>query len=268
MDFLNSIIIGVLQGIIEWLPISSQGSLMIYFSNVLNISPEIAFNYSIFLHLGTVLAALVYFRKKVFDLFTKSTLLGFFKNPFNSNNKNSNFLKFLIISVIFTLLISVPIYFFIGNNIGSLNISLINLLIGILLIITGGVLLFSNIFKFKKPNLSIKNSIFLGLFQGLSVLPGISRSGMTTSVLLFEGFSPEKAFEISFILAIPTVLIGEIGIVIFNGIIFNWMILISLLTSFIIGYLTIGALIRFAKKIDFSYFCFILGLIYIFLFFI
>jgi len=268
MDLLSSIIIGLLQGVFEWLPISSQGGLMIYFSNVLKIAPDIALNYSIFLHLGTTLAALIYFRKDIYNLFTKKTIKDLVNNPFKTENKNSIFLRFLIVAVFFSLLVSVPIYFSVGNNISKISISVINLVIGLLLIATGFLIMFSKRKKLKVGKLSLKNSIYLGLLQGLSVLPGISRSGITTSVLLFEGFNAEKAFRISFILAIPTVLIGEIGLLVFNGLTFDLFIIISLFISFVVGLLTIDLLIKFAKKVNFSTFCFILGVIYIFLFFL
>ncbi|MCK9293214.1 MAG: undecaprenyl-diphosphate phosphatase [archaeon] len=267
MDLLSSIVIGLLQGIFEWLPISSQGGLMIYFSNVLKIAPDIALNYSIFLHLGTTLAALIYFRKEIYNLFTKSSIKDLVNSPFKTKNKDSIFLRFLIVAVFFSLLVSVPIYFYLGNNISKLSISVINLVIGLLLIATGFLILFSKKKKLKTAKLSLKNSIFLGLFQGLSILPGVSRSGITTSVLLFEGFNAEKAFRISFILAIPTVLIGELGLLVFNGFSsFDPFIIISLLVSFVVGLLTIDLLIKFAKRVNFSTFCFILGVIYIFLF--
>jgi undecaprenyl-diphosphatase len=262
MDIINAIIIGILQGIIEWLPISSQGGLMIYLSNILNISIEAAFNNSIFLHLGTVFAALFYFRKDIVSILSISSI----KNIYFPKDENSKLLRFFVSGIFFTLLISGPIYFLIGNNISSLNLTLVNLFIGILLIITGVIMYFPKFVQLKKPKLSIKNSIILGLFQGFSILPGLSRSGLTTSALLFEGFPPEKAFKISFLISIPTILIGELGMLLFSSFVFEKTLLISLVVAFIVGYFTIGILIRFARKINFSYFCFILGFIYILLY--
>ncbi len=265
MDIINYIIIGVLQGIIEWLPISSQGNIIIYLSNVIGITTELAFNYSIFLHFGTVIAAIVYFRKYLAKLLRFNIIKEFLNNPikYKENKEHSNLLRFIIIAVIFTLVISTPLYFLFGTILSDLNVSLVNLLIGVLLIVTGFILLFPRFIKKRVSKLSTKNSIILGLFQGLSILPGLSRSGLTTSVLLFEGFSPEKAFEISFLLSIPTIIVGEVGILIFSGFNFTPMIFISILVAFIVGYFTIDLLIRFARRINFSYFCFILGIIYI-----
>ncbi|MDD3975993.1 MAG: undecaprenyl-diphosphate phosphatase [Candidatus ainarchaeum sp.] len=265
MDLLNYIFLGLIQGIFEWLPISSQGSLVIFLNYFLNIPIDISLNYSVFLHLGTTFSAIIYFRKEIKDLFLQKNIFGFLKNPF-STEKNISFFRFLFISTFISIILGGLIYLFFSNYV--ISFLYINFIIGLLLIFTGIMLYFSKKSFLKKENLSIRNSFFLGLFQAMSTLPGISRSGMTTSVLLFEGFSAEKAFSISFLLSIPFVLIGEIGLIILNGVTFNYFILISIFIAFIVGYFTIGLLLKFAKKVDFSLFCFILGIFYIFLFFI
>ncbi|NCP72451.1 undecaprenyl-diphosphate phosphatase [archaeon] len=274
-EIISYIIIGILQGVVEWLPISSQGNLMVYLSNVLNLSSQLSLNYSILLHIGTLLAAIVYFYKEIKSLLTVKNISLLFKYNFKllkikeSNlDKDFSYLRFIFITVIVTLLISGPIYFLISDGINNFNILLINLIIGLLLFITGFLIFFSRKIFSKKPVLSIKNSFLLGLFQGFSILPGLSRSGLTTSLLLFRGFSPEKAFRISFLVSIPTIFIGEIALLVFNGLFFSPYILISIVVSFIVGYFTIDLLIKFAKKINFSYFCFILGFIYILTYFI
>lgn len=274
-EIINYIFIGILQGIIEWLPISSQGGLVIYLSNILNIAPQLSLNYSILLHTGTLLAATVYFWKNIKEILSLKNISLFLKYNFkllslkeNERDKNLFLFIFLFFAVIITLFISGPLYFLINNNISKLNILIVNLIIGILLIFTGILIFFSKKKMLFKNKLTIKNSFFLGLFQGFSILPGLSRSGLTTSILLFRGFSPEKAFKISFLISVPTILVGEVALLIFNGVFFSPLILISILTSFIVGYFTLDLLIKFAKRINFSYFCFILGLIYILTFFI
>ncbi len=274
-EIINYILLGVIQGVIEWLPISSQGGLVIYLSNVLNITPLLSLNYSIFLHIGTLLAAIVYFRKKLASLLSLNNFLLLKKYNFKIFTKNDlkekkfNLFRFLLIAVIVTLIISAPLYFLINNYIQNIkNILIVNFIIGLLLIITGLLIFFSRNIISKKPNFSIKNSFLLGVFQGFSIIPGLSRSGLTTSLLLFRGFNPENAFRISFLLSIPTILIGEIALLIFNGFFFSPLILISIIVSFFVGYITIDLLIKFAKNINFSYFCFILGIIYILTYFL
>jgi len=263
-EILNYVIIGVIQGVLEWLPISSQGGLVIYLSNFLNISSQLSLNYSILLHTGTLLAATVYFWKEIVSILSFKNLSLLFKHNFKllslKEEENDFFLlRFIFIAVIVTLMVSGPIYFLMRSNLSNINILLINLIIGVLLIITGFLIFFSKKYFTNNSTFSIKNSFLLGLFQGFSILPGLSRSGLTTSLLFFR---------ISFLLSIPTILIGEIALLIFNGIFFSPYILISIVVSFIVGYLTIDLLIRFAKNINFSYFCFLFGLLYILSYFL
>jgi len=180
----------------------------------------------------------------------------------------SKYLKFILIAVILTFLIMGPIYLFAKNSLDSIDASLVLLGIGVLLVIVGLFQYYSRKSKEQSLNYSNKNATWLGLAQGLTIIPGISRSGTTTSVLLFEGFNPTDAFKISFLLSIPTVIIGEIGLAILNGFIFNKFILLGIIVSFIVGYIMIDVIIRIAKKVDFSYFCIGLGVIYVLIYFI
>jgi undecaprenyl-diphosphatase len=276
MNVFDFILIGIIQGVFEWLPISSQGSLFIVFSNFFNTSPLLALDYSIFLHLGTVLSAVIYFRKDILKIVNIKSLknLFIFKNKNKNENKNENIddstkiLRFLFFAFVFTIIISLPIYLFLENHLDSVNLWFLNLIIALLLIISGILQLNKKIHKNKKSIFSFKNSIFLGLFQGISVLPGISRSGVTTSVLLLEKFTVEDSFKYSFLLSIPTVFAAQIYILLFSNIVFSYYVLISLVVSFIVGYITIDLLMKFSKNINFSYICFIIAFIYILLIFI
>jgi undecaprenyl-diphosphatase len=268
---IDYIIIGFLQGIVEWLPVSSQGSVVFYISNnFLEIPLEISLDYSIFLHIGTLLAAMVYFRKELRSIFSIENIKLFLSYNFKifkveEKNRTDDFLmlRFLFFSVATTFLIAVPVYFFIRERFSLMAASSINLMIGVLLFVTGFLILFSGRKITKRYDLSIKNSILLGVAQGFAIIPGLSRSGLTTSFLLFRGFSPEKAFRTSFLLSVPTMIIGEAGFLFLKGATFSPYALLSLLFSFVIGYLTIGLLLKVAKRINFSYFCFVIGFIYI-----
>ncbi len=269
-EIINYIIIGVLQGTIEWLPISSQGNLVIYLANFLKISPQLSLNYSLLLHIGTLGSAIVYFRNEIKEIFSIKNIKLLIVKNFNlikikEEKEDENFLiaRFLLISLIVTFFISGPLYFLLRQKSSDINVSFLNLTIGILLIATGFLIFYSNKKTLTKPKLTIMNSFILGLSQGFAIIPGLSRSGLTTSALLFRGFTPEKAFRLSFLLSIPTIFFGEIALFIFNGIFFSPYIIISIIVSFVVGYFTIDFLLKFAKKINFSYFCFVLGFLYI-----
>ncbi|PIN98388.1 MAG: hypothetical protein COT90_04590 [Candidatus Diapherotrites archaeon CG10_big_fil_rev_8_21_14_0_10_31_34] len=244
MDLFQAIVLGLLQGITEWLPISSQGNVIIAGIKLFGLEAEQAFSYSVFLHLGTVLAALIYFRKDIKEIIEM---------------KNKNLMQFLIIAVLSTAITAIPVYLLIKQF--AVNSMYLTLLIGLMLIVTGFLQWKKKSEKEVKEN--SKNAFLLGLGQGFSVIPGVSRSGITTTVLLFEGFTPEKAFKLSFLLSIPSVLIAEIGFGVMEGIKFEMNLLLSILIAFVVGFFSIKYLIEFSKKVNFSYFCFIIGIFYI-----
>jgi undecaprenyl-diphosphatase len=241
------ILVGLLQGVLEWLPISSQGNVVILMASLLGIDFQIALIYSIYLHASTGLAALIYFRKDVIGIIT-----------LESDEKKRLF-KFLLISTIFTGIIGLPLYLFIKNaNVyGEALLSLI----GIALLATGLVqkrAIESN--DRSSHSIEIKEGIIMGLIQGFSSIPGISRSGLTSSALLMMGFSGEEAFKISFLMSIPAVFAASLGLIIIEGLpIFEINMLISVIASFVSAVLTIDVLLRIAKKIRLWSLCILLG---------
>jgi len=264
MDILDFILLGILQGIFEWLPVSSQGISVVVLMNFFKISAQKAIDMSIFLHFGTLLAAFVYFFDDIKDLFSKTKikdLFNFKKNiKFDYATSSS---RFILLAVFFTVLLGVPFYFLLRNSVTAFQITTITFAIGILLILTGVMQIKIKQAEKLMPNLKTSNAFFVGIAQGFSVIPGISRSGITTSIMLFQGFSPANAFKYSFLISIPTILIATLGILLITGFTFSPLILISVLFAFIFGYITIGLLMKIAHKLDFSYFCFILGIAYI-----
>lgn len=245
MDLIQGLFVGVLQGIFEWLPVSSQGQIMAFSLAFLGLKPVEALGLAVFLHLGTLIAALFYFRTELMEIIQlKEKKLG----------------KFILIAFLSTAFTGIPLFFILKWFIAEFNPFTLLLIIGLLLVLTG--LIQRKKKQAKKTSLSKKNAFFLGLGQGLSVLPGVSRSGITTSVLLFEGFEPEKAFRLSFILSIPSVLIAGIGFGLMEGYVFSVSSIASLLAAAIVGFVSITTLLRIAKKIKFSVFCVFFGLIY------
>jgi undecaprenyl-diphosphatase len=264
MDLIAYILLGVIQGIFEWLPVSSQGISVVILMNMFKVSPQLAIDMSIFLHIGTLLAAIVYFKKDIKELFTKTNYSDLLK--LNKNLKfdhTTSVSRFILISVFFTLLVGVPIYFLVKQNVTAEMIGVLTVAIGVLLIITGLLQVKINKAREAIPKFTFKEAFFVGGAQGLSVVPGVSRSGITTSMFLLLGHNPEIAFKYSFLISIPTILIAEIGLLLINGFIFSPLILVSIAMAFIFGYITIDILMKIARKIEFSYFCFILGIAYI-----
>lgn len=264
MDSVIAILLGVLQGIIEWLPISSTGQLIIVMMNLANIEWSTAFAFAFYLHFGTMLAVIVKFKFHIKDIIF--TLPKFMENRLS---------LFLVLSTIFSAAAALPLYILLKDHFGRLHGDVITGLVGLFLILTGIILYLSKNKAGKTGRKTIGNSnkwdmVIAGIAQGIAVLPGLSRSGMTIASLLARGFNQEDALLLSFLMSIPAV----IGIVVlevyFVGIeaIGLSSIIIGILAAFLIGYLMIETLMRFARKVRFDAFCIIFGMIAVLIFFV
>ncbi|MEX2052752.1 MAG: undecaprenyl-diphosphate phosphatase [Candidatus Paceibacterota bacterium] len=247
----ESIILGAVQGLTEWLPISSEGMIVLVKTNFFGGgSLEDIIRTALFLHLGTFLAALIYFRKDVSNLFSR--LFG--KNK--GEAETGKILKFLIIATLVSGVIGFG-FLKLLDAVGDqflLTSTLVNLFVALLLVITGVLQL-----KAKKEGqknaseLKTSDGITLGIVQGFSAMPGLSRSGLTVSALLLKNFKDNESLRLSFLMSLPIVLAGNI-LLNLNQSLLSLNNLAALFTSFVFGYLTIHLLIRLAKKINFGYF--------------
>jgi len=249
-EIFQQLILGIIQGITEWLPLSSSGMTTLAMTNIFGIDNiSIILHQALFLHLGTFFAALIYFRKEV------KSILSFKK-------KTRKVLNFLIITTLITGILGILLMKFLINNL-ELTGRTITFAIGFLLLITGGMQLISRK-KGLKTEKQITNSdgIIAGLAQGLAVLPGISRSGITTSTLLLKKFNDTSALRLSFLMSLPVVLLGNIFLNLpdFAKILTPFSI-IGLITSFIFGILTIHLLMKLSKKINFAWFAIIFAIL-------
>ena len=243
MNLFEAFILGILQGIIEWLPISSEGQTVLLMLQYLHMAPSNVISYAIFLHIGTMLAVLVRFR---YDFL--SMLSGW----------NSPLSQTVVIASASTAISAIPLYFFLKTTFTSGDTAMV--LIGALLIGTGLLMKFSNTSGFKNlDQITHRDSIMLGLAQGFAILPGISRSGTTIAVLLLRGTEQRTALPLSFLISVPTVL-GAILLDIDSiATIPVSRALVMVLTSFIVGYLTLDLLMKFAARVNFTKFCIYLG---------
>lgn len=252
---LEAIILGILQGILEWLPVSSQGqlSLAMYLFKV-NENQILAF--SIFLHIGTMFAAIAYFKGDIINLFKRLP-----SYRFNYTNQENRLISFLLLATILTGAVGYSLYRLIREAVPSVGEAFIAL-IGGALIVTG---LIQKYVKARgergTADLNLKDTLLLGVVQGFSIIPGISRSGITTSSLLFRKFSSEEALKLSFLMSIPAVLAAEIGLGLIEGLppVGLEEILVGILFSFAFGLLSIHALMKIARKIRFWAFCILIG---------
>ena len=265
------IIIAILQGLFEWLPISSSGQTMIISMNLFGISAEEAFSLSIWLHLGTTIAVLLKFRTDFSKIFNSLIPRSYKAGDIDIRKRN-----WLIYATLGTGITALPLYFIfriiISETFTAFQGDLITLIVCGLLIITGIILLKTrknygeSTIENVPENLIRKDSFVSGLIQGFSILPGISRSGVTVSSILLEKYDQDNALRLSFLMSVPVVIASIIVDIIFSegsifGIINPLIIVIIILTSFLVGYLSIEFLLRIAQKISFGYFCILYGVI-------
>ncbi|NHI91046.1 MAG: undecaprenyl-diphosphate phosphatase [Candidatus Lokiarchaeota archaeon] len=258
LNFIQFLIISIIQALFEWIPVSSEGFVILITVNFFNETVISAFTIAIYFHLGTALAVLIKYWKTYLDAL----------------KTDRSILRFLIYATIGTAIIGIPLYLFIEEFFTIFNGLIISAFIGIALIITGTLLRLGkqyNLNEISMKNRKIIDELGVGLAQGFSVLPGISRSGTTMSYLLIRGYEKEDAFKMSFLISLPAVL-GIVALDILKtvfidnqSIAFDWTYLIYMGIVAVIGFFMMELLLRLARKLSFDIICYALAGITIFL---
>ena len=254
MTILESIILGIIQGLTEFLPISSSGHIEIgkVFLNV-DLNDEKSLFLTLILHLATAFSTIIVYRKKVYKIF--SDLLKFEKNPGFT----------LSIKIIISMIPAVIIALFYEKEISKLfNQNMI--LVGIMLSITSLFLFLSDRNFNNKSNITFKNSILIGIIQAIAILPGISRSGSTISCSVLLGVKRINAAEFSFLMVLPLIF-GSILKSLFEIENYTSNVKITpLITGFISAFITgvfacrwMIILVRKSKLKYFGFYCLVLG---------
>ena len=271
MNFIQAILMGIVQGLSEFLPISSSAHL-VFTSNfykvfkgieIVQTSNEEVF-FDIMVHLGTLIAVLIFFRKDVINII--KAMWHAFKTKDWSDNEAKLGL-FIILGTIVTIALALPI-----NEVAE-KLVYAPSIVGILLFITGFTLLYSEYkskkIEEKKSEMDLKTSIFIGLAQGLAALPGFSRSGWTIATGLFCGLDRITAARYSFLLSIPIILGASmvyplVKIDIHEAMQYNWTaILAGTVMSAVVGYICIKYFMKFISKFSlaiFGYYCIMAGI--------
>ena len=250
------IIVALIQGLVEWLPISSEGMLTFYIINFTPLLQTEILSLVVWLHLGTSLAVIVRYPRIILDLISL---------------KDRVLLKRLIIATIGTAVTAIPLYIILKDSISLLQGMMLNFLVGGLLLVTAVVLYLptrqttDDSQEIETRDVSDREALVTGLVQGSAVLPGISRSGVTVSSLLMQRVDKETAFRFSFLMSVPAVL-GILALEIIAGeaalpsVTLVDMILIEAIV-FIVGLASIEFLLQLARKVSFWKLCLVLALI-------
>lgn len=261
---------GVVQGLSEFLPVSSSAHLVFVssfykvcmgMSIVCESNEEVFFD--IMLHLGTLIAVLIYFKKEVADI-VKALWSAIKTKDFS--DKDAKLGLYILLGTIVTCIVAFPIKEIAEELVYSPSI------VGILLVITGFMLLISEYVSKKIPaktdKVSLKNSILIGIAQGLAAFPGFSRSGWTMATGLLSGLDRVTCARYSFLLSIPIILGTSmvyplVKIDIKEALTYNWTaIIVGTIVSGIVGYFCIKYFLKFVAKFSFAifaYYCIIIG---------
>lgn len=277
MHLIQAILMGIVQGLSEFLPISSSAHL-VFTSNFYKVFKGLEIleesNQEIFLdimlHIGTLVAVLIFFRKDILQII-KALYFGLKDKNYSSLDFKMGI--YILLGTLLTILVAYPL----NEVAGSLVFK--PAIVGLLLIFTGIILLISE-FQAKKivekKDVNLKNSILMGIAQGLAALPGFSRSGLTIATGLFSGMDRITAARYSFLLSIPIIVIASIfypliKLDINEVVTYNWTaIIVGTLVSGVVGYLCIKYFLKFLGKFSlavFGYYCLLMG-IFTFIFFI
>ena len=277
MDYLHTIIMGIVQGLTEFLPVSSSGHIVLTSviyklltgADFATAGDEEVF-FDIMLHFGTLVAVCIYFRKEI-----SSIIKSFFTAVKNKNfgNYEAMLPVYIIVGTFFTCLIVYPIKDFCEE------ILTMPIIVGVTLMITGSILLISEFLSKriteKISNINIKKSILIGIAQGMAAIPGISRSGATIATALALGADRTSAARYSFLLSIPVILLAVVYKIpeILEPQVFNNLsimpIVVGTLVSAIVGYFCIKYFMAFLGKFSlniFAYYCMVVGLFVFFYF--
>ncbi len=269
MEIYQAIILGILQGLTEFLPVSSSGHLALGQYSLGITEPTLFFDVS--LHMGTLLAVAVVFYKDIRSMITSLIGLGKSLSKFDNNvgekfrnNPNIRVALFIILGSIPTALLGLFLKQYVESLFTSINF------VGTMLLITGTFLWLTKTLPKSKVTImamDYKQALIIGLCQGMAVLPGISRSGSTISAALFMGVGRDTAARFSFLLSIPAILGAELlsfKDFISQGISFDFSIIYGTLISFVVGYLALILLLKIVKNgrlYLFAPYCWILGII-------
>lgn len=247
MTFLDAILLGALQGLTEFLPVSSSGHLVLA-QALLGLKSAGASNYGqlsfeIIVHLGTLLAVFVYFRRLLWRM-AVSLLPG-------GDSQDRRLIWLVGLGTIPAALAGLYIKSHMSGVFSSPTFAASMLLInGVILVLTGFI-------RIGGESVRLRSAMGIGLAQALAILPGISRSGLTISAGMFLKVSPQRAAEFSFLLAIPVIL-GAAALDIDNlGTLAGEQLAVYLsgaAVAFVSGLLAIGWLMRLIRKGKFLYF--------------
>lgn len=255
MSIFEAIILGIIQGLTEFLPVSSSGHLELG-KAILgdNSLPEESLLFTVVLHFATALSTVVIFRKEILEI-----IKGLFQFQWNEEAQFS-------VKIIISMMPAAVIGVLFNDQIEALFSKQI-LLVGAMLVITGLLLFLADKAKRTDKPVSFSNAIIIGVAQAIAILPGISRSGATISTSVLLGVDREKAARFSFLMVVPLIF-GKIAKDLLDGGMSSETLdiaplVVGAVAAFLAGLVACKWMIALVKKSQlkyFSYYCFAAGI--------
>jgi undecaprenyl-diphosphatase len=256
MEVIDAAILGVIQGLTEFLPVSSSGHLELGKAILGDTSvPEESLMFTVVLHFATALSTIVVFRKDILEL-----IKGLFSFQWNEQTQFCLKIILSMIPAVFVgLLFEEELESLFGGNV---------LLVGFMLIVTGLLLFLAGRAKNTGKAVSWKDAIIIGVAQAIAILPGVSRSGATISTSVMLGNDRTKAARFSFLMVVPLI-IGKIAKDVMSGDLnmessASLPLLVGFIAAFVTGLIACTWMISLVKKAKlhyFSYYCFAVGIV-------
>jgi len=256
MSLIESLALGIIQGITEFFPISSSGHLVVI-EKIMNLPMKEMLSFDIYVHFGSLLAILIYFRKDIFQIIIDFLYLI---RHFSYKNMKNNQMLYLIIATIPAVIVGLILKPYFGETFRS------ETLVGGMMIVTALYFVITEKLKKKSTELTIKHSLLIGIAQAFAILPGVSRSGMTISTGVYMGLDKEKAARFSFLMG-SIVILGATVLSLADlsktALLVNYsMVIVGVLSSFVASLFAIHFLLQIVKKrslIVFSLYLVIVG---------
>ncbi len=250
MTLAEAALLGLIQGLAEWLPVSSEGVVTAVHSLAFSGSMTDSVNFSLWLHLGTMLSAIAAFRADVWNI-----LRDLLRRP----TAPSPMTAYLAIAT----LSSAPLGFLLLAGLGEFSERIgvaAMAAVGLLMLVTGALLLKTRSSGTRaRDDVRWPDALLTGIAQGLAALPGLSRSGLTVSALLWRGVDRREALTLSFLLSIPASAGAGVFAAVSAGYYASPEAVAALVVSALSGFATIKALMAVARRLNFGWFVLVMG---------
>ena len=245
-----AVLLGAVQGVTEWLPISSEGAVAVAYSLLRDTSLSEAVAYALWLHLGTAFSALAAFRGQVLCLIKEATSSPLAPSPL---------LRFLVAATLISAAIAAPLLLLLDELSERTGASAM-VVVGVLLLFTGAVQLRGRSNGARElTEVSLKDALLCGIFQGVSVLPGLSRSGLTVTVLLARRLNRQESLTLSYLLSIPAGLGAALFAYSRDNALMEMEGIVASVVAFLVGLFSIRVLLRLAERINLAPFVLSVG---------